>query len=249
MWLKLYYYNPLITRCTDKYLVREFIQDMGVNNILNELYGVYISVEEINFEELPNQFVLKATHGCGYNIICRDKTNLDIEKSKEKLNAWMDSVYGLKSGEWHYSEITPKIICEKYLKHFDSSSSVLDYKIHCFNGKPFCFVIGYDRTEKSAKFSSYDLQWQRLDFLKEEGDNIPIPKNLDIMIEVATVLSKPFPYVRVDLYEIEGRLYFGELTFTPMGGMQTPYKDKTLDLMGEQLILPKKNKSRIPFLS
>jgi hypothetical protein len=249
MWLKLYYKDPLIISCTDKYQVREYLENIGLSHILNELYGVYNSVEEINFEELPNQFVLKATHGCGYNVICRDKSKLDINETKQKLKIWMNSVYGLKSGEWHYSEITPTIICEKYLSHFDSSMSVIDYKVHCFNGKPYCFVIGYDRTEKSAKFSSYNLQWERVDFLKKEGVDQARPQNLALMIQVASLLSNPFPYVRVDLYEIEGTLYFGELTFTPVGGMQTPYKDETLDLMGEQLVLPKKNRRRIPFLS
>jgi hypothetical protein len=249
MWLKLFYKNQLIPLCTDKYLVREYIEDKGFSHILNELYNVYDSVEDINFDKLPNQFVLKATHGCGYNIICKDKIMLNIAEAKQKLNIWMNSVYGLKSGEWHYSEIKPKIICEKYLNHFESSTSVIDYKINCFNGKPFCFVIGYNRTEKSAKFSSYNLHWQRIDFLKEEGDDLPPPKNLALMIQVASVLSGSFPFVRVDFYEIEGILYFGELTFTPMGGMMIPYKDEIQDLLGEQLVLPKKNRSRIPFLS
>ena len=249
MWLKLYYKNPLISRCSDKYLVREYLENKGLSFILNELYGVYNSVEEINFDELNNQFVLKATHGCGYNIICRDKNTLDLAVTKQKLKVWMNSIYGLKYGEWHYSEIVPKIICEKYLDHFESSSSVVDYKLHCFNGKPFCFLITFDRTEKSVKASSYDLHWQRMDLLKVEGDDFAQPQNLALMIQFASMLSNPFPYVRVDFYEIEGLLYFGELTFTPKGGMQTPYKDETLDIMGEQLMLPKKNKKRIPFFS
>ena len=249
MWLKLYYKNPLIPRCTDKYLVREYIENKGLSHILNELYGVFDSVDDINFKELPNQFVLKATHGCGYNIICKDKNTLNITETKQKLKAWMNSVYGLRSGEWHYSEIAPKIICERYLDHLDTSSSIIDYKITCFNGRPYCFLIIYDRTEKTAKLSSYNLQWQRINFLKIEGSDVPPPQNLAIMIQIASVLANPFPYVRVDFYEIEGRLYFGELTFNPLGGMQHTYKDETLDLMGEQLVLPKKNRTRMPFLS
>ena len=250
MWLKLYYKNPLIPRCTDKYLVRQYLENKGLSHLLNELYGLYNSVEEINFDELPNQFVLKATHGCGYNIICRDKSSLSIAETKQKLKTWMNSVYGLMYGEWHYSEITPKIICEKYLSSLDSSSSIVDYKIQCLNGKPFCFLIVYDRNEKAVKLSSYDMHWQRIDFLKKEGGELAQPQNLELMIQAAALLSNPFPYVRVDFYEIEGRLYFGELTFTPLGGMQDlDYKDETLDLMGKELVLPERNRSRIPFLS
>ena len=249
MWLKLYYTDPLINQCTDKYAVREYIINKEASHLLNDLYGVYNSVEDINFDELPNQFVLKATHGCGYNIICKDKNSLNLFETKEKLNTWINSVYGIKYGEWHYSEIKPRIICEKYLSELDNSKSIIDYKIQCFNGTPFCFLIVYDRSQRPVKLSSYDLKWNRLNLLKEEGEDLPPPENLDLMVKYAAKLSAPFPYVRVDFYEIKGKLYFGELTFTPLGGMQDiDYTDDTLILMGNQLKLPEKNTTRIPFI-
>jgi hypothetical protein len=250
MWLKLYYKNPLISVCADKYLVRGYVENNGLSNILNVLFGVYNSEEEINFNELPNQFVLKATHGCGYNIICRDKSKLDIAETKQKLKTWMNSIYGLKSGEWHYSEIRPRVICEKYLNELDTSKSIVDYKIHCFNGQPYYFEIIYERSGNKIKESFYNLQWEKLNLTKKEGDDVAQPKNLAAMIQSALVLAKPFPFVRVDFYEIKGQLYFGELTFTPLGGMQdVDLKDETLEIMGNLLILPRKNKTQIPFIS
>ncbi len=246
MWLKLYYNNPLIIKCTDKYLVREYIEEKGLSNILNKLYDIYSSIEEIDFEKLPNQFVLKANHGAQYNIICKNKSLLDIEKTKNTLDNWLNSVYGLEYGEWHYSKITPKIICEKYLQPIKGATSIVDYKIHCFNGRPYCFLVAYDRTSKSKKLSSYDLQWKRISLLKEEGkEEFTRPKTLDDMILSATILSKPFPYVRVDFYEINDKLYFGELTFTPHGGIMISYKEEALEIMGTQLILPEKTIFRI----
>lgn len=249
MWLKLYYKNPLIAKCTDKFLVREYVEEKGLSEILNELYGVYNSVDEIDFNKLPDQFALKATHGCGYNIICNNKKNLNIEESRKKLKLWLNSVYGIKSGEWHYSEIVPKIICEKYLDHTENWTSIADYKIHCINGKPYCIMNYYNRTEHSKMRTSYNLNWERINILKNEADDCEKPQSLDSMINIAKILAEPFPYVRVDFYEINGQLYFGELTFTPLGGMQTIFTDEALNLMGKELVLPKKNKIQIPFLS
>lgn len=249
MWLKLYYTNPLIPKYSDKYSVREYLQDLGLSSLLNDLLGVYNSIDEIDFDELPNRFALKATHGCGYNIICNDKSKLNIEDSKNKLKHWLNSVYGLRYGEWHYSQIVPRVICEKYLDHPDNSTSIIDYKILCMNGRPFCFVVYKNRKGHNKMRTSYDLNWIRINILKEESDDIEMPKNLALMVQVAELLAKPFPFVRVDLYEIEGQLYFGELTFTPNGGILTIFTDEASNLLGEQLVLPKKNNRIIPFLS
>lgn len=249
MWLKLYYRNPLIEKCSDKFLVREYLEEKGLTHILNELYGVYEAVDDIDFTTLPRQFALKATHGCGYNIICSNKDNLNIEESKNKLELWLSSVYGLQYGEWHYSNIKPRIICEKYLEHTENWTSIADYKIHCMNGKPYCVMNYYNRSENSKMRSSYSLKWERIYILKNEAGDCDQPKNLDSMIQIAGLLAEPFPYVRVDFYEIEGRLFFGELTFTPLGGMQTIFTEEALNLMGKELNLPKKNRRRIPFIS
>ena len=249
MWLKLYYEDKLMVKCTDKYLVREYLEEKGLSDILNELYEVYNSVDEIDFVKLPEKFALKATHGCGYNIICSNKSKLNIIEAKAKLNFWLNSVYGLRTGEWHYSKIRPRIICEKYLEHPIDSTSVVDYKIHCMNGHPYCILVYYNRRENYKMRTSYNLKWERINVLKNEGSDFAKPQNLDTMLQIAVLLSEPFPYVRVDLYEIEGRLYFGELTFTPHGGMMINFSDETLALMGKDLLLPAKNKKRISFLS
>ncbi|KAF0238237.1 MAG: hypothetical protein FD181_1182 [Prolixibacteraceae bacterium] len=246
MWLKLYYENELTVKCTDKFLVREYLGSKRLSNILNELYGVYDTVDEIDFDNLPQKFALKATHGCGYNIICSDKSTLKIADVKTKLNFWLNSIYGLRTGEWQYARIKPRIICEKYLEHPVNSTSVADFKIHCLNGQPFCILVYYNRSENSKMRTAYNLNWERINVLKNEGGDFEKPQNLDAMLQIAVSLSEPFPYVRVDLYEVEGRLYFGELTFTPHGGMMINFTDETLDLMGKQLILPKRNRKRIP---
>ncbi|MDR2993393.1 MAG: glycosyl transferase [Bacillus cereus] len=241
MWLSRYWKNPLKVTCADKYLVREYVKECGCENILIPLYGVFKSANDINFDALPNSFVLKCNHGCGYNILCKNKNEFDIEKAKIFLNTWMAETYGLESYEYHYAEIKPLIIAEEFLNP-SSNEPITDYKIHCINGEPLFILICSDRDVEKHQVNliSYSLDWERLDYLKSEGKNIPKPVRLKEMIEYASKLSKPFPYVRVDLYYIENQIYFGELTFTPAANIMDYYKDSALDLMGKRLILPKK---------
>ena len=240
MWLTRYWQHPLVAQCADKYRVRKYVESCGLNQILVPLYGVWDRVEDIDFDSLPNQFVLKCTHGCGYNVICKNKLHLDLEDTRQKLNTWMKEDYGRLFFEHHYSFIQPKIICEKFLPSI--SVSVTDYKIHCINGEPICFFVCTDRDNNHGghvTYASYSTDWEKLDWLKKEPSEIlPKPECLKMMVEYAKILSKPFPYVRVDFYEIERCVIFGEMTFTPYGNILDYYKDAVIVEFGKKLKLP-----------
>jgi len=243
-WIALYWQSPLIVKCADKYLMREYAKDCGCEEILVPLLGVYNNAEEIDFDALPQKFVLKCNHGCGGHILCEDKSKLDIEATKKQLNNCLSEDYGKRFFEFHYSKIPPKIICEKFLD-FSMEKSLIDYKIHCFNGKPAFFLVCTDRDyhDDSVVITSYSLEWEKLSLLKDEGKvDVSKPELLNEMIEYAEKLSKPFPYVRMDFYNVENKKYLGEFTFTPQGNFMTYYKDSTLEMMGDLLKLPKKYK-------
>lgn len=217
-WLKLNNYNNnrLVTKCADKYAIREYVNDNGCSNILNELYGVYNNFDEIDFDKLPNKFVIKCTHGCAYNIICSDKKDFNIEEARKKVNGWMKEKYGYATTELHYTKINPRIIIEKYLCD-QNGKMPIDYKFYCFNGKVECILVCSEREDK-LKLSYYDTSWNRLNYEKKEwsrSKKIKKPSNLDEMIKYAEKLSKNFPFVRVDFYDDNGIVIFGELTFTP----------------------------------
>lgn len=227
--LKLNNYNNdrLVIKCADKYAVREYINDNGCINILNKLYGVYDNFDEINFNKLPNKFVIKCTHGCAYNIICSDKKNFNIDEARNKVNGWMKEKYGYATTELHYTKIYPRIIIEKYLCDRNGKMPI-DYKFYCFNGKVECVLVCSERDDK-LKLSYYDTSWNRLNYEKKEWSSkkeIKKPKNLDEMIKYAEKLSKEFPFVRVDFYDDDNKIIFGELTFTP-ACCCAPYYSKT----------------------
>ena len=241
-WLNKYWPNPLITTCADKYAVRDYVKQCGCEILLNELYGVFDRVEDIDFDAFPSQFVLKCTHGYGYNIICRDKQALDIPQARKKMQVWLDIDFSEKSGERQYHSIVPRIICERYLET-SPHEALIDYKLHCFNGSPACIqaITGrsMNRPADASKFV-YSLEWERLHFYKKEKmGNIPKLDCLSEMIAYARKLSLPFPYVRVDFFCVEGQLFLSELTFTP-GANNLPYIDEVLLQLGEKIILPLK---------
>lgn len=233
-WIKLNYRNDLIVKCTDKYEVREYVSQHINSKVLNKLYDVYNSVNEINWSELPEKFALKTTHGCGGNIICDSKKNLDINDAIEKLNVWMNTDYTKISGEWQYRKITPRIICEKFL---DDGYGQLprDYKIYCFNGEPKVVLLISGRGS-NLKLDFMDLNWERLNLSKSifVSENLPErPKNLELIIEYARKLAQPFPFVRADFYSINKKPIFGELTFSPAAGFATYYTDYGLNYLGD----------------
>ena len=240
-WLNLYWQNPLLSKCADKYEVREYVENCGCGKSLNELYGVYEGTRRLEWEKFPRKFVLKCTHGCGFNIICDDKENIDREAEIKKLEKWLKIDYSLHAGEFHYSRIKPRIICERYLET-DSGFLPNDYKIYCFNGKAKVILVCTDRVT-GAKFSYMDLEWNRMDLGRDkyEASSTPIrPDSMDIMIDYAEKLSKPFPFVRVDFYEYGGKPVFGEMTFTPGRGAAVCYSEEGLKRLGDMIELPEK---------
>lgn len=243
LWLNRYHCTPLKVQCADKYRMKQYVADYGLDEINVPLIGVWDRVEDIDWDKLPNQFVLKTNHGCGTNIICKDKSRLDIEEAKRKLTDWLKIDFGKLYNEQHYKYIKPCVFAEQYLPALDLFQT--DYKIQVINGEPYCILICADRDKNGhAQLFSYDLQWKRVALLNGEEKTLERqfdkPKNLSKMLEYARILSKPFPYVRVDFYEVDDKLYIGELTFTPYGNIMTYYKDEVLEDMGNKLILPKK---------
>ena len=237
-YLKLYKYSNdgLVVKCADKYEVREYVKNQKYESILNELYGVYDNFDDIDFDKLPNKFALKCTHGCAYNIICSDKSKFNKEEARKKVNKWMKEKYGYATTELHYTKIKPRIIIEKYLCD-ESGKMPLDYKLYCFNGKVKCVLVCSER-ESNLRLSYYDLNWNRLPYEKKcwsSSVDIEKPANLDKMIKISEALSKDFPYVRVDLYNDNGEIIFGELTFTPACCCAPYYSELGDNELGEML--------------
>ena len=236
------------TRLTDKYAVREYVRQCGLEAILNKLYGVWNNADEIDFESLPNEFVIKTTHGSGDSIIVKDKNSLDVEALKRKINSTLSETYGLAEGNLHYSKITPRVIVEELLKNDavseQYSTSLIDYKIWCFNGKAYYIWACTDRTAKGTKVLTYDTDWNAHPeysvFTKHymQDNVIPRPENLDKMLSIAEILSSSFPVARVDLYNIAGRVVFGEMTFTSLGGLMNFYTDQFLLKTGQMIHIP-----------
>ena len=229
--------HKLRVECADKYLVREYVKSKGLEDILIPSYGVFDSFDEIDFYKLPNQFVIQSNFGCGHIWICKDKKNelADIEKWRKQFNEWMAITdFGLTSSEWQYSEMPHKLVITKYLDSL-GAISVNDYKFHCFNGKVYGCLVVYDReigVDHGMQLDHYDLNWNLTDGIlashHPKRRSISKPQCYDRMLEVAQKLSKDFPYCRVDLYEIEGKILFGELTFTPQGNVLSYYTDDVL---------------------
>ena len=243
-WLARYWRHPLKTMCADKYKVREYLEQKGCADVLNELYGVYDRGEDIDFEKLPNKFVIKCNHGCGFNIICEDKSTLDKEAVVKQLNKWLAFQFG-RGIENQYSNIERKIVVEKYLEGINGQ--MIEYQLFCFNGQPMFFLVRNDLRKSEADKTaqtfaiSYDIDWNRVYYRKDEEQCqvvLPKPVNYAKMVEYAEVLSADFPHVRVDFYEVDDCLVFGELTFSSHGGVLSNYKQEVVDKFGALLTLP-----------
>ena len=215
-WLKLYYfpYQDDVVRCADKYLVREYIEKAGFGEYLNELYGVWDDARQIDFDKLPERFVLKCTHGSTYNIICADKKSLDIKKTVRQLNKWLKEDYGKFFAETHYRKTKRRIICEKYL-----GGAMSNYKFFCFNGEPeFMYLSRGILAEGGIKTAHFDKNKQPAPFWRHEFpklENAELPASFDDMQSMSAALSKAFPFVRMDWFDVDGKIYFSEMTFTP----------------------------------
>jgi len=220
-WMKLYEKNPMKTRLADKYAVREWVTEKIGQKYLIPLVGVYEKFEDINFEVLPNKFVIKCNHGAAMNIIIKDKSTLDLIKIRRSINDWLHTNFAYRAGlELHYRDIIPKIIIEEYIEN--ANGELNDYKIWCFNGKVEYICIITDRS-KGAKTAFFDVDWNLLPFTRTYPrieKIIERPVNLTEMIEVSEKLSQGFNHVRVDLYSLDnGTVKFGEMTFTAYTGI------------------------------
>jgi len=223
-WLKLNWKDPLAVKCADKYSVREFVNDKIGEEYLNELYAVYNSVDEIDLGELPEQFVLKGTHGSGFNIVCKDKNKMNWKKEKKKMKKWLKKNYHWNTREWVYKDIKPRIVSERYLNESNRNNSLTDYKIYCFNGEPlYCQYITRGKSNYTVDF--FDKDWNHMPFTglrippsPQYNKNIKKPDKYSQMLKLAAELSKGFPFVRVDFYFVDNKIYFGELTFFPLSG-------------------------------
>lgn len=244
IWLNLYWRHPLKARCGDKFTMRSYVTDRGLEHLLPNLLGVYESVDKINFNTFPQRFVLKCTHGCGFNIVCKDKSILDIAETKRTLSKWMKVDFSKIYGELHYTEMKPRIICENYLEELGSDLPS-DYKIFCFYGKVYCTMACTGRSLNGrANYDIYDRDWTtKLSYSKTSllaNRNIPKPEAYEEMIAAAEVLSKPFPFVRMDFYSIKGKAVIGEMTFTPDGCIDVNLTDLAQRILGELVKIPEK---------
>lgn len=222
-WLKLYDSTPLKTRLADKFLVRDWVKEKIGEKYLIPLLGVWDSFDEIDFDKLPNQFVLKCNHGSGYNIIVTDKSKFDINEARQKINNWMNEDFAFYGFELHYSAIPHKIVAEKYIDEIACGDNA-DYHIFCFNGKPKLFYLtnrkGLNANDRNWSFYDTELnllQWHHPAYKKIARINPN--NNLKRLFKLATVLCKGFIFVRVDLFCIGDTIYFGEMTFTPSNGL------------------------------
>lgn len=247
LWLACFWQDSRIVRCTDKLAVREYIIQCGLEDILNEIYFIYDNAADIDITKLPSRFVLKTNHfGGGDGVfICKNKKNFNINGAKRILDKQMHSVTGLETCEWQYQYIKPKLFAEKYIG--DENDNRLEIQFFCFNGKAKHILVRNDLGDAAATpFAiSYDTAWNRMLDRKEEVETISIPRphKLDEMIRIANILSSPFPQVRVDLYYVDERIIFGEMTFSTCGNILLNYKESTRRKWGEELSLPSPLKS------
>ena len=216
------YRNPILHQCVDKYEVRKYIENKSLSKILNKTYGVYESFQDIDFDKLPEQFVIKTTTGGGGQnvIIVRNKNKIDIENCRFKLKNWTRSknIGALAGREWAYAGCRSRIIVEELLKESKEEEILTDYKFFCFNGEPkFLYVITDRKPGEYAHLGIYDINFKKLSVYRCDERrayyDIDKPKNYEEMVKIARKLSKDFPHVRVDLYNIDGKIFFGELTF------------------------------------
>lgn len=241
-WLKLNDYDDLKTICADKFLVREYVAKKIGESYLVPIYGCWNNFEDIDFSELPNSMIFKSTTGSARYKIINNKNDINFTELKRLMDSWNSLPFGYAGMEIQYLPIERKILCEKLLDM--NGPSVVDYKIHCFNGRPLVVEYISDRNSNNLPYLEtwFDTNWNKLNILMKNGYNHSVtpspPKNLKLMLNISQILSKDFLYVRVDLYEINGKVYFGELTFTPANGTDAWLYKSSEILMGKLITLP-----------
>ncbi|WP_261374430.1 ATP-grasp fold amidoligase family protein [Dokdonia sp. Hel_I_53] len=241
-WYKVFFRPKILNQLVDKYAVRAYVEDKIGASYLNELIGVYTDGKDIPFDDLPNKFVIKATHTSSYNLIVKDKSQLEFKKVIPLLNKWLKKNQYYRMGqEWAYKDVQPRLVVEKFLKEEDKNTLV-DYKFYCFDGVPKFIDVHIDR-EEDHKQGCFDLEFNLLPFgkslnYKSISEGIMKPTNLKEMIEVSKKLSENFPFVRVDLYSVNGRTVFGEMTFYPSDARKEFYPKKYNEIIGNYFKLP-----------
>ena len=237
-WKKIYSIGPLEKMASDKFAVRKWVEENIGPEYLIHLLVVMERLEHIDIDELPEKILLKTTHGSASIVIVKDRNTFDRKYAKLLFKVWMSFDYAYASFEMNYKDIPRRIIAEKYME--DPSGELRDYKFMCFDGKPYCCWIDKGRFSNHTR-DIFDMDWNLMPFIEHfpnSGEETPKPKNFDKMIEIATKLSEGFPHVRVDLYNIDGKIYFGELTFCESSGYCKITPDEYDFEMGEMWHLP-----------
>ena len=233
-WLKLNYRQELAKKIADKYLVREYVEEKVGREYLIPVIDVYLHPNQIDYSILPNQFVLKPNHGSGWVIICMDKATANFKAYNNRLKNWFKIDFYYLSDEWQYHKMEKKIICETLIQDL---ADVIDYKIYCFKGIPRFVQVDLDR-HTQHKRSFYDLNWRKMDIgllYPDSKEILEKPKRFSEMLEVASALASELPFCRVDLYNVEGKILFGEITLHPEAG-NGPFETYEQDLrLGEML--------------
>lgn len=241
-WLKLYDRKKIYTTMVDKYEAKKYVANLIGENYIIPTIGIYNYFEEIDFDTLPNQFVIKCTHDSGGLIICRDKTKLNINEVQKTINHYLNRNYYNSGREWPYKDVKPRIIIEQYMedKH---SKSLKDFKFYCFNGEPkYLYVSEGLENHKTARMEFFDMGFNSAPFAREDYKTFESkpkkPIHFEKMKELSRILSKGIPFLRVDFYEINGVIYFGELTFSPCSGYMKVHPKEYDKILGDMLILP-----------
>lgn len=244
-WLKLYNRKPEYTIMVDKYEVKKYVASLFGDKYVIPTIGVWDAPEEINFEKLPKKFVLKCNHNSGLGMcICKDKENLDLNKVRKNLKRGLRQNYYKLGREWPYKNVKRKIICEQYLENEDGSPLV-DYKFYCYGGEPRYFMYSLGEADHNVRNHKFDMELHSIDYLFKKIpaikiEEIDLPSNIGEMIEIVKVLCKGFPHIRIDLYNINGKIYFGEMTFYTSSGFinidSMEFSQKMADLIDLSLI-------------
>lgn len=243
-WLARYWQDPRIVQCADKLKVRNYIEGLGLESILTKVYATYETADQIDFDKLPSRFVLKCNHiGGGTNmVLCKYKSQLDEAVARQTIAEGLQKVIGLDTCEYHYQYIEPKAYAEEFIG--EDGDERLEIQFFCFNGTARHILVRNDLGDaaKDSFAVSYDLNWNRVrDRWNEDMSiNMPRPKELEEMIEMANKLAAPFPQVRVDMYLVNHKIYFGEMTFTTSGNILWNYTPRVIKEWGEELMLPEK---------
>lgn len=238
LWLKIHHRDPLLRLCADKFTVRDYVREKAGEEFLIPLLGVWESAEAVDFSKLPDRFVLKASHGSGWNILCRGRDTFDEISARQKLSRWLQRDFSKVGREWCYSSLAPRIVCEQFLAEANGEPP-WDYKFFCYHGEPRFVQVDCARFQSHTR-ALYDTAWARIPCRLEyalQKTNSPPPPGLQGMLHLAAKLSEPFPFVRVDLFTVGGNVFFGELTFYPGKGVERFHPGKFDRIFGEPLDL------------